>query len=337
LHTHDPHFGGKYKWSNRRDSLVTIENRLSLASGRLPLRLKIQRSFLEILFPEAPLIENDPFDAAVKLVLEQAKHDVNFLAEIGTARLTYFGLRVAQHLKNLSVQGPSPREKIISVPIFSSRTWARVVISRDSLPLLNQFFLNPLSEEGWGHGDHVHYLGALLLPYFFSTMIIKRILNPAKGRAIQAQIFADILPAAYFSCREIVLNITVKDFALNKKIENVLNQLRECDSDARDLLAKAESEKGEYRDEYKKEGTIICLVYWAFYGAWELHGLRGLREPKEAFDQYLYGERRAPLTSALNTTKEYYPDIHKKAVNLEFWKELCLGERGAATKHFGLL
>jgi hypothetical protein len=191
LHTWvDPHFGGKYNWSYRRGSLVTIEKRLPLAGGVLPLRLKIQRSFLQILFKKDPLAENDPFDTAVKSVLEQARHDVNFLQEIGSARLLYFGLRVAHYLKNLSDQGPVRREKIISLPLFSSQNWARFMISRDSLPLLNQFFSNP-PLEGGDNRDHVIFLGGLIPVYFFSGMIVERILNPARGRTIEAQLFAD--------------------------------------------------------------------------------------------------------------------------------------------------
>jgi hypothetical protein len=190
--------------------------------------------------------------------------------------------------------------------------------------------VNPI--EGWGDHDHIHYLSTLIVPYFFSEMIMRRILSPTRGRDFKAQIFADILPTAYFACRELVLR-SPKDGALNNKIENVLCQLRECDPSAEGLLTKAERVRNSYRDEV----IMICLVYWAFYGAWEIHGLKGIRQPKEAFDQYLYGRKRSSSIALLEMTKKNYTDIHQTAVTLNHWKELCLSGRGAAARFFGLL
>jgi hypothetical protein len=89
----DPIFWGKFKWTDRHNSLVTIENRLPLPEGLLPLRLKIQRSLLELIFQGGPLKNNESFDAAAKVVLEHAGFDANFLQETGVTRRVFFQLK----------------------------------------------------------------------------------------------------------------------------------------------------------------------------------------------------------------------------------------------------
>jgi len=323
----DPLFGGKYKWENRRNSLVTIESRLLLPSDWLPLKLKIQRSFLQALLKKGPLEEKDPFDFAIKLALDEAawpQDHVNFLQEIDAIRLVYFGQGIALHLKKLSEQGSVRREKIVSLPVFPSRRLARFTISRDSLPLLKEFFSSP-PPQGWT--THVSFLSSFLIPFFLSETIMKRILYPARGREFKKQIFADLLPSAYLACWELVSH-SYRERAIKTRINNIMDSLKKNDEEAYSYLIQIDPKR-------RDKAVWICLVYWAFDGAWQKFGIDPFQSPEEVRRRYIPPEKRSPLIPLFIKTRSVDPTIEQLV--RKRWMDLYLEERGAAVKAFDLL
>jgi hypothetical protein len=76
----------------------------------------------------------------------------------------------------------------------------------------------------------------------------------------------------------------------------------------------------------------VCLVYRAFYGAWQHYHLNGLPDYRYAFKQYLYGRDLDRLWSKM----EKLNPAEFVALQQE-WKNQYLGEPGAAAKAHRLI
>ena len=329
-----PEVPPKYEWRNGRDSVVKITSILSLPprGDMFPLVLKIQRRFLETVFKEGPLQEDEgqPFDFALKQALEREKDlkELNdFLQEFQNIRPYYFCRQIALHLKDISEKGPVRREKAPSFRVFPSSKVAKFTIDRGSLPLLKKFFSSP-AQEGF---THIKSLTILIQSFYLDKNVIRRIINPARAREFKKQIFADLLHKAYPDCWTLVDLARSKD-DLESRIKEIVDSLKKSDERVRNYLSEVHERPGKETDWGRYAAS---LVYWGFYGAWEKFGLVPLRDPKDIGRDYIYGESFDHLRHLFKKATEIDPSNYDKVVGR--LKELYLSERGSAARAFGLL
>ena len=334
LHTYtEPLLGVEFKWSTRRDSVVTITGILPLRIWS-PLTLKVQRSFLSLLFNDSPLQETEPYGLVLKGVLERegvAGNSVQeFTEQFGgyPIRWYYFFRQIVFNLKELPESGPKHRHLSIRRSIFPKQV-ATITVSSQSLPLLKEYFAAPLANGE----NRIENLTMQLQAVFFGLGMgtIKRILKPARARDFKKQVFTDQLNSAYPCCRALV-DIAGSNDELDGRIKKIVETLKSSDKAVRNYLSEVKDgpEKSTHWERY-----AACLVYWGFHGAWEKYDLVPLQDPADIGRQYIYGNKSDHLTDLYKKAIQMDPTLKNKTQ--ERLKELYLTERGSAARAFGLL
>jgi hypothetical protein len=325
----DPLFFAKYSWKNRRDSVVTIASRLPLYDhGWLPIVLKIHRTFLATLLRDDRL-ENDPttYDGALLRYIGNGVIDRELIKEWSPPeiRCYFFCEQISLLLKDLATNPPPRRERQVSIPVFlRPKNHARFVVLRDNLPLIREFFSNPAPEGV----SHVYSLTGLVQAFLVLPSNLRRINSPARGREFKKQKFIDLLPGAYFICNELVIRAKA-DEETREELSKLLVMLQIDDDLAKQYL---EIHQG---DDAWERLVAPCLVYWGFYGAWEILNVAPFRAPEDLSRQYLYGKKSQRIVAAMRRAVQRDPSVVKGV--FENVKKLYLRERGAAAKAFDLV
>ncbi len=319
----DPQFGGIYRYSTRRHSAVHIKNILGIQvddKTKIDLSLRIPREVLEtyIAVPatatRAPLLE---LASAIEITLAQLLgHKPPHRKPTLSIPLHKSQLDVPLQLWLLKELHGIPyvagSEKIDARGI-------RIILKRKDLPLIEQWLTRPAPFR-----EHRAFI---LLLLFFNRTYLELALMPARGENTGRKLFRHYLRPAYFACQELVrVAGEAPGSVVDERINRIISELKRTSKKAKKLLLEAERCSELYRD----QAETVCLVYWAFDGAWQRYHLDGLLEPRQAYRQYYYGRERLALKRSHETVRTKHQDIYDNA--FEWWNKIYLGKRGAAAK-----
>jgi hypothetical protein len=166
----------------------------------------------------------------------------------------------------------------------------------DAWLALKAFFDSPSPGQ-----DRIENLSTQIHLLFLFSSTLNRIVRPEpRGARAGKQSLGQYLPQAYFACREL-LRRSEACAELDELIEKLISSFAEKAPEVQRYWTAAQKQPESYRDQM----AAVCLVYRAFYGAWELYNIQGLVAPQEAFRRYLYGKRAHQLghaAKALNST-----------------------------------
>lgn len=166
-------------------------------------------------------------------------------------------------------------------------------------------------------------LSFLLFPPHLRGYLIR----PPRGRKARGWPLRDCLPAALFFARHLVVDKAAGDPSLMKRFIEVL----EGDQACLDYIGPG----ADSLQALSQKRTVLALVDRAFRGAWGRYDVKALMKyalPKEVFDQYFYGQRRAHVMQAWKKFNK-----HGQEQVTIFWFGLLLGPPGQAARDFCLL
>jgi hypothetical protein len=299
------HHGCVITWNGRRNSMVTMENRIFLDGQRIPLTITIHRHLLGL------FVEPDEKEATR---IAQAQ---------GRTPLDCLTLQIASVVKQISEAKPRPGRTVISRPLAPPPLGGRVSVTRDAWVMLSKLPSETYSET------RMEAISSIINVLFFFGGGLRRVLHPARGRRAGPKVLGDYLPTAYLACRTLVQSSKTDD-NLYKIQTLALNELAVRNRQACLFLDEAKTVPESYQDQI----YIHLLVYRAFEGAWQRYGVEGLREPQQALNRYYYREKR--LRAAYKKMFELFNDAARKELRNE-WISLYLSEPGAAARRYGLV
>jgi hypothetical protein len=344
-----------------------MESRVVLSAGvKIPLTISIHRAILRPYF-ESLKKPDDNCSRAIKFAFEKLSHRnaerqvdlrnlINSLAPesrellsdfkaLERLRKRFFTLQslaenVACSLYELCEKMPHPGRDSISAPIFENSRGAKVSTSVESRSALKRFFSSPPP----GTMNHISYLSLMIQLFFLWGSTLRRVVFPARGRWAGRPLLGDYLPMAYFACdklvrmaknRQVVIDDEQDrrlDIDIDKRIETLLGKFRIIDPTVHAFLNSAHGRGDSYYD----QRAIVCLVYRAFYDAWDKHGINGLSEPQVIFRQYLYGKRKRQLKILCDDIGHLDKNIYN-AIIIEWIKLYLSPDHSKAAKHYRLI
>lgn len=358
----DPQYRCSYTWNTRRDSMVDMVNKIFLPEGEIDLNISIHRSLLYVylkpvdenpyarmragfalskLFGSPPTPDTDLLSPAARETLDlhnasQRWKQLSFSKE-GLLRLQrlnalFFSPKrlaedIAIGLETLAGKDMRRGRDLVSGPILETHNrGAKLSIAYESWLKLKAFFRSPASDEK----DRIEMLSSQILLLFLSSSILERIIKPApRGHRAGKQALGEYLPQACFACRELV-RMSKGRQELEHLIKSRIESFAMMAPNIRSYWNVAQHRRNSYRDQI----TVVCLLYRAFFGAWQLHNMDGLPEPRVVFRRYLYGKRHRELGSVAMLLKSA---LGEEAL-ITNWIRLYLdASPGSAAKAYGLI
>lgn len=307
---YDPATGAIFRYSTRKNSRIIIQSKLPLdhrgALKRIPMTVIIDRDY-------------NPF---IRFGQKEAIDHLSRWAWVIVEALVFGSFSTKKDLIIFNIDNPKTCVKV----------------RREDL-----LFLRSLIPHKRDDNENFRaHLNGLLLFFFFNPKIMTLIAKPPRGAKSGQQYLLNALPGALFACHELVVAAERGDRRLESKIKDIieseakyLNYLRINEiPTATEGFGYIDSPE-EISPTFRQQATIICLVDYAFAGAWETYGYPGLlnRSPQDIFRDYLYGKKQRPSAQLLKNC-----EAEDRQKILDCWVEMYLSDApGAAAKGLGLI
>lgn len=303
----DPATGATFRYSDRKNSKVVVQNKLPVKTYRILMEIIFRREYIPY--------DNDKGEIVTKYILFWAE---NIVYEL------FFGHPISISKTN---------HLVFNVNLLKTR----VRVSYDDHVLLHRLFQNEKGKQQ----DFINHLSGVIAFFFFNPKKLRLIAKPPRGAKAEQQFLLNALTGALFACRELVIKAEKGDRRLKNKIENIINsnkkylsylQIHENPLAGDDIQY---IEENDVSPSFRQQATIICLVDHGFQGAWEAYGHPGLlnRSPQDIFRDFLYGKKQRPLAQLLKNCDN---EIRQKALDCSI--EMYLSDvPGAAAKGLGLI